>query len=216
MRNGSLKRVIAIAMVLSVFSLSAIGGSVDDGDAAYARGDYESARLNWLPAAMAADSAAQYNIGFLYRLGQGVTQDDRQAAYWFRQSAELGFAQAQLDLATLYLLGLGVPRDFSESANWTRKSADQGHANAQYHLGTLYHRGYGVPKDKVLAYVWYDIAFEGSKDSHSSPSSDALALRDSVAKALTPAQLLKAQQLSAACRSKDLGRCVPVELKGDE
>jgi hypothetical protein len=216
MHYGSLIRVILIALVLSVFSLFAFSGIVQDDDTAYARGDYESARLNWLPAAMAGDSIAQYNIGFLYKFGLGVTQDYKQAAHWFRQSAELGDAKAQYHLASLLLLGLGVPRDFIESANWTRKAADQGDTYAQYVLGTLYQRGYGVLKDNVLAFVWYDISFEGSKGSHQSPSRDALSLRDSIAKKLTPGQLLNAQQLSASCRIKVLAKCVPVELKNDE
>lgn len=48
------------------------------------------------------DAAAQFKLGVMYRLGQGVAQDDKQAAAWFRKAAEQGLAVAQVNLGLLY------------------------------------------------------------------------------------------------------------------
>ena len=38
---------------------------------------------------------AQFNVGLMYALGSGVKQDHREAANWYRKSAEQGYQQAQ-------------------------------------------------------------------------------------------------------------------------
>jgi hypothetical protein len=38
---------------------------------------------------------AQNNLGVVYASGKGVTQDDEQAAFWFRKAADQGEAMAQ-------------------------------------------------------------------------------------------------------------------------
>ena len=54
---------------------------------------------------------AQYNLGVLYRDGQGVFQDDGEAVTWFRRAAEQDYANAQGALAVMYAQGTGVPED---------------------------------------------------------------------------------------------------------
>ncbi len=62
---------------------------------AYQRGDYAAAYREWLPLAEEGDVEAQFNLGILYDLGQGVAQNKMMAAAWYRKSAEQGFAAAQ-------------------------------------------------------------------------------------------------------------------------
>ena len=38
------------------------------------------------------DRNAQYNLGVMYRDGQGVAKDYEQAVLWYRKAAEQGFA----------------------------------------------------------------------------------------------------------------------------
>lgn len=41
------------------------------------------------------DADAQYNLGKMYLEGNGVPQDDSEAAKWFRKAAEQGNSKAQ-------------------------------------------------------------------------------------------------------------------------
>ena len=54
---------------------------------------------------------AQFHLGFMYEYGQGMPQDDEQAAHWYRKAAEQGDADAQFSLGILYLIGQGVQQD---------------------------------------------------------------------------------------------------------
>jgi TPR repeat protein len=51
----------------------------EDGQAAYGRGDYATAMRLWRPLAEQGHAVAQSNLGFLYRTGKGVPQDDAEA-----------------------------------------------------------------------------------------------------------------------------------------
>ena len=45
---------------------------------------------------------AQYNLGLMYRKGEGVAQSNVEAAHWYRLAAAQNFAEAQQKLAELY------------------------------------------------------------------------------------------------------------------
>jgi TPR repeat protein len=55
---------------------------------------------------------AQYNLGYLYRNGHGVTQDYAKARHFYELAAEQGHASGQFGLGYLYDEGLGVLQDF--------------------------------------------------------------------------------------------------------
>jgi TPR repeat protein len=71
----------------------------------------------------------------MYLDGDGVPENDAEAARWFRLAADQGDALAQYNLGTMYYTGRGVPEDDAEAVRWYRLAADQGHAGAQYNLG---------------------------------------------------------------------------------
>ena len=58
-------------------------------------------------AAELGDAEAQNKLGFLYAKGEGVAEDDREAAKWFRKAAEQGLAKAQLQPGLLVRQGRG-------------------------------------------------------------------------------------------------------------
>jgi S1-C subfamily serine protease len=62
----------------------------------------------------------------MYRLGEGVPEDDKEAVKWYRLAADQGFALAQLSLAFMYEWGEGVPEDFIEAYKWYNLAAAQG------------------------------------------------------------------------------------------
>ncbi len=52
---------------------------LDEGVAAYHRGDYATAFREWHPLAKQGNAKAQYNLGVMYGNGLGVPQDEAQA-----------------------------------------------------------------------------------------------------------------------------------------
>ena len=92
--------------------------------------------------------------------GEGVSEDDAEAARWYRMAAEQGDAGAQYNLGVRYANGEGVPEDDAEAARWYRMAAEQGDADAQYNLGVRYATGEGVPEDDAEAVRWYRMAAE--------------------------------------------------------
>lgn len=126
---------------------------------AYEAGDHKAAFEAWLPLAENGDVAAMRNIGHLYRWGQGVEKDVRQAMQWYRKAAEKGFSRAQANLASIYLQGdEGVPVDYAEAYKWFAAAAVQNLAVAQYNLGLMYELGLGIEKSEPRALGWYNLA----------------------------------------------------------
>ena len=132
---------------------------------------------------------AQHILGVKYIQGEGVPQDYKQAAHWYKKAAEQGHAEAQFKLGLMYAPGLGVPQDYKQAVHWHTKAAEQGVAEAQLELGFMYSKGYGVPQDYSQAYAWLSVAVA---NGYTFASGD----RDKMAKKLTPAELSKAQKLA--------------------
>lgn len=97
---------------------------------------------------------AQRLIGILYKRGEGVPTDYREANRWFRLAADRGDAVSQNGLGDSYENGLGFPKNDSEAVKWYRRSAKQGYADAQYNLGFMLVAGKGVAKDYKEANNW--------------------------------------------------------------
>lgn len=152
-------RIIAVVLLLTVQSAGAVDFWV--GSAYYLSGDFTAALREWRPLAEEGDARAQYYLGIMYANGEGVPENDRQAAYWFRKSARQGNSQSQYHLGMMYANGEeGVPEDDTQAVYWFRKSARQGDARAQFNLGVMYEFGEGVPEDDRQAMSWYQQAAE--------------------------------------------------------
>ena len=185
-----------VALVLSIVCLAAPAwADFKAGADAYQRGDYATALREWQPLAEQGQALAQYNLGLLYANGQGVSKDDAQAQQWYEKAAAQGHADAQVNLGILYDYGRGVEQDYKKAVYWYRLSAKQGNELAQRQLGLMFERGDGVPQDYVQAYMWYTLgAANGAKRG--------AALRDALAKRMTPDQIAEAQQLAREWRPK--------------
>lgn len=101
------------------------------------------------------DAVAEYRLGVLYALGQGVKQDYTHAAQLFKAAANGGVAEAQYNVAVMYSEGMGVKRDPVEAVNWYEKAAEQGNANAAFNLGVAYSNGAGVQQSMPEAARWF-------------------------------------------------------------
>lgn len=103
--------VPALLVALLALPTVARAGALADAEAALARGDHQRAVPLLETLAAQGDRAAQFRLGTLHSLGQGLPIDHRQAAAWFARASEAGHHEATVTLANMYLSGLGVPRD---------------------------------------------------------------------------------------------------------
>ncbi len=83
------------------------------------------------------DSEAQWDMGFRYRNGEGVLQDDVKAAQWFQRAADQGHLNAQNAMGAFYWAGRGVPKDLSKSYFWSVLAANQGDETSESRLQGL-------------------------------------------------------------------------------
>jgi len=132
----------------------------------YSANDFSEAFI-WCQRASDSKLAwAQYNLGLMYRKGEGVEPNDAEAAHWYRLAAAQDYPQAQQKLADLYYLGEGVPRSYVQAASWYLKAAEQGNAEAQFQLGHLYNMGLGVEHDYTQYRHWTrQAALQGHEDA---------------------------------------------------
>ena len=200
MRN--LKATICLAVALLLGS-AGVSWSQDfqKGLAAYESGDYATALREWTPLAKQGNATAQFNLGQMYRKGDGVPQDYKTAGKWFALAAKQGDASAQFNLGWMYDNGLGVPQDNKTALKWYRLAADQGNADAQYRLGMMYVTGKSVQKDYIRAHMWWSLAASSEESKTASKN------RDLIAKEMTPSQLEKAQDLARECVRKKYKGC---------
>lgn len=106
----------------------------------------------------------QFDLGWMYANGSGLSKDDKEAVKWYRKAAEQGNAAAQSNLGLMYANGRGVLKDDSEAYRWYLKAASQGNPYGQCNLGEAYEEGKGVAKDEDEALKWYDKAIESGSE----------------------------------------------------
>lgn len=141
-----------------------------------------------LPHARAAqgDAEAQLQLGLRYAEGDGVIQNDKEAARWFALAANQELAEAQYHYGLALLRGRGVVQDYKAAFSWIEKPAKLGYAKAQYSLGELYRYGTGTAVDKARAYLWFNLAAAQGMDA-------AVKARDSLVWQLKPEQIAAMQ-----------------------
>jgi len=85
----NLSYVAAVVLALS-FAAPVAAGPLDDGEAAYQRGNYSAALRLLRPLAERGDARAQFDLGVIYNNGRGVPQDFVTAEMWFNLAAAQG------------------------------------------------------------------------------------------------------------------------------
>jgi TPR repeat protein len=127
---------------------------------------------------------AQVNLGWMYKQGRGVEQDNEQAVLWHRKAAEQGYRGVAPVIESdgyepwkqkvheqnltgeyaigrfLYATGQGAVPDKTQAVGWFQKAAEQRVAYAQVGLGEMYATGRGVARDDVEAVSWFRKAAE--------------------------------------------------------
>ena len=105
------------------------------------------------------------NIGIMYKNGEGVTRDYKNAMKWYKKAANIGNDNAMNNIGIMYNNGEGVTRDYKNAMKWYKKAADAGNVYAMNNIGRMYHHGYGVPQDYDEARRWYKAALDKDKNN---------------------------------------------------
>lgn len=132
------------------------------------------------------DAEAQLQLALRYAEGDGVIQNDKEAARWFALAAKQGLPEAQYRYGRALLEGRGVVQDYKAAFSWIEKPAQHGYAKAQYSLGELYRYGTGTAIDKARAYLWFNLAAAQGMEA-------AAKARDSLVWQLKPEQIAAMQ-----------------------
>lgn len=159
-------KTLSILMALLLTAFPAFAGDAGRGRQLIEAGSYEQAFYELLPLAEAQDPAAQYLVGGLYLMGQGVPQDPDEARKWMIRAAHNGHAEAAMALAQMAAKGFGSKPDTQQSLFWYRKAAEQGVDRAQYVLGGAMAAGKGMSRDAKGALQWLErSAKQGNADA---------------------------------------------------
>lgn len=94
-------------------------------------------------------------LGLTFADRNTILHDYGTAAYWFRQAAEKGHAEAMFFLGILHSDGHGVEKNPEAAAAWYEKAAAVGFADAMYNLGHFHVEGKGVAQDDAAALRWF-------------------------------------------------------------
>jgi hypothetical protein len=100
------------------------------------------------------DADAQFLLGWKFRLGRDVPQNDAEMVKWCTKAAEQGQADAQYHLGWAHRTGIGAANDADKAVEWYTKSAEQGNKKAQMDLGVMYFYGRDIPMNNREALKW--------------------------------------------------------------
>ena len=133
-------------------------------------------------AALAGQMDAQYRLGDLTP-GQSGER-------WLRAAVRQGSLPAADALEQRYY----DSKEYRRAAQCWLLAAQHGNSEAQSRLGALQVVGFGLPQDRVQAYAWMNLAA-------SAGDPDVVALRDTLASQLDPAQINAGEALSRSLTS---------------
>jgi hypothetical protein len=232
--------LLAAAIGLLLNAGAARANSLEEGKAAYGRGDYADA-IKWFGYAAAAqgNAEAQVSLGRMYDTGTGVARNYAEAVRLYRLAAAQGNAEGQYRLGSMYGFGAGVPKDDAEAVKWYQLAAAQGHAGGQLSLGTAYDLGKGVAQNYAEAGKWFRLAAaQGDKYAMASLGSYEIG-RDNVraymwltlgeglgdrnrdysldmaARKMTSQQIADAQRMARECQQRNFKDCDSIQTGSD-
>jgi clan AA aspartic protease (TIGR02281 family) len=125
---------LTTSLMLMAIARVAVAGPLEDGRAAFNRGDYATALRLWYSLADFGNAQAQNNIGIMYRDGLGVPRNYDEALRLFGFAIAKELPEAEYNLGDLY----GRPwakQDLKASLFWMRQAASHGYAPAQKLVG---------------------------------------------------------------------------------
>jgi TPR repeat protein len=131
------------------------------GDIYFKKREYTKAFAWFHKAALQNYPQAQAQVGYMYRDGEGISQDDQQAMDWYLKAANNGSTDAMFSIGTMYRLGYCITKNIHTAIEWYTKAANQGHSDSQCNLGWVY-KDEDQVKDLQLAVNWYQKAADNN------------------------------------------------------
>ena len=115
-----------------------------------------------IPACQSAVTVHPDVSRFIYQLGRSydAAKDYTDAADWYGQAAESGYALAMNNLGYLYQWGRGVDQDFAKAMELYEQAAALGDPYAFNNLGKMYQHGQGIRRNYTEAVQWFQRAAE--------------------------------------------------------
>ncbi len=127
----------------------------------FAPADRKKAVHLFMMAAEQGHTLAQLNTAMCLMNGDGITQNRREALYWFVKAAGAGDARAIYFIGDYYNAGYDVvEKDQEEAVRFYATSAMQEHPASLYNLGVMLYNGDGFPKDEAAGYRFIKQAAE--------------------------------------------------------
>lgn len=113
--------------------------------------------------AKAGVADAQYTLGIMYLIGDGVPKNGAEEVRWYRAAAGRS-ARAAFMLSIMHQYGEGVQKSSAEAFRLMRIAAELGDPRAQYYLGTYYYQGIGTAVSRKNAATWFKSSAEKGYD----------------------------------------------------
>lgn len=168
-----------------------------EGREAYDKKDFPTAWKELEPLAKQGNADAMYLVGSMHHMGMGVPPSYKDAAEWYRKSADAGKLDAIFTMGVVYEGGIGVPRSAKEAFTWYKKSADRGFYPGQLKIAHMYATGRGIKKDPPNAYLWYAIA-ERSTPRTGNDKNEIPIVKDKLSTMMTKEQVADADRKAKA------------------
>lgn len=136
---------------------------------------------------------AQFKLGYMYYVGQGVKEnlneatkwihrsaiqgnpeaqwqlgvinrgDAKESLYWYVQAAKQGYINAVNSICDIIMLS----RNYSKALSALRDIGEKGNPEAQFQLGRLYEKGNDIKQDKKEAAKWYKKVLDAAEHGNS-------------------------------------------------
>jgi TPR repeat protein len=148
---------VATAWAAALATAPALAGPLEDGIAAFERGDFSTARSKFEPLAVNGDAVAQYYLGDLI-VRYAAAQHKPEGVIWLQQSAQAGVPDAMNELARILSEGKIVTANQPKATELFMQAASLGHLPAYNNLGLRSLRGVGRPADLLDASEWFRLA----------------------------------------------------------
>ncbi|MEM7121928.1 MAG: tetratricopeptide repeat protein [Pseudomonadota bacterium] len=158
--------IAAFALILALMPVghaAADEALLAEGEAAFNRGDNETALSIFRPLAEEGNATAQGWLGTMYLWSFGVKENFGQALKWSRLGAEQDEVYSLYQMGLMYKYGFGVKPDDTQAQPYFDRllaKAQQDDLHAQNLVGQMYHDGDGVVRDFDEARRWYLLASE--------------------------------------------------------
>lgn len=100
-----------------------------------------------------------YNLGYCYKMGWGVPQNNAKMIHWYEKAAVAGYRGSWLELGLCYMSGVGVGKDYKKAMDYflkvTNESSGDTLAAACHNMAWLYINGLGVKQNVEKAVDFY-------------------------------------------------------------